>query len=619
MLQYQKVYAVYNEVEKVVKDRYSAKVTEKRAGQYYLLEKIAQGGMAEIYKGLAYDTTGIQKPVCIKKILPQISASREFIDMLVDEAKIAVQLNHGNIAQIFDLGKASDDYFIVMEFVDGQTLSKLFKRTLRLGKIFPIDLAVYIMAEVAGGLNYMHRKADEEGRPLNIIHRDISPQNIMVSYSGTVKIIDFGIAKAAVKIGNTDSGTLKGKFAYMSPEQARGDTLDNRSDIFSLGVIFYELLTGTRLFKGKNNDETLKNVKRAQVNSPSEINSEIPKILNDIVMKTLGKDRRHRFSFAAELQEDLLKFLHTHFPNFTPVQAATYVQQLFAKDIDLGKKREEVAATTPHLILDRTQTRIVPESSEEQTEAGAGGIDWRPFMLESEWPEETSASEKSEKEEESESAEDSLEEETHFPKPEMPVWKKSLSIFGFLVLLFGIALGGIKGFEVWKSRKIAVVATEIIKNQKPPEALKIPVASGSLVVTSTPEGAEIYWNDEATGFMTPHTFKKVASGTKYRLGLFLKNYRFYKTELETKPGETQHFSAQLPVDYGSLSIDSIPKGAKIFIDGQNVGRTPLTLELLNPETIMNIELQADDFLPFTREVKILAGKKETLNAQMVRR
>src|SRR3989338_5882865 len=161
-----------------------------QAGQYYLLEKIAQGGMAEIYKGLAYDLAGIKKTVCIKKILPHIAASREFIDMLVDEAKIAVKLNHGNIAQIYDLGKVGDDYFIVMEYVDGQNLSKIHKKFLRKKEKIPLPIVCMIVSEVSNGLNYMHRKTTEEGQILHIIHRDISPQNVMISYSGTAKIID---------------------------------------------------------------------------------------------------------------------------------------------------------------------------------------------------------------------------------------------------------------------------------------------------------------------------------------------------------------------------------------------------------------------------------------------
>ncbi|MBI2974705.1 MAG: serine/threonine protein kinase, partial [Deltaproteobacteria bacterium] len=209
-------------------------------GQYFLQEKIAQGGMAEIYKGIASDIHGIKKTVVIKKILPHIAANKEFVDMLVSEAKIAVQLNHGNIAQIYDLGRAGSDYFMVMEFVDGKSLSQIHKRCLKNGELIPIKYICYLISEVANGLDYMHHKADSAGKPLGIVHRDISPQNLIVSYSGNVKIIDFGIAKAAFKIDGTETGILKGKFAYMSPEQARGENIDDRSDIFSLGVILHE-------------------------------------------------------------------------------------------------------------------------------------------------------------------------------------------------------------------------------------------------------------------------------------------------------------------------------------------------------------------------------------------
>jgi serine/threonine protein kinase len=243
-------------------------ITEQPFGQYQLLEKIAQGGMAEIFRGKAKDLHGIEKPVVIKRILPQIAASPEFVEMLIDEAKIAVMLSHGNIAQIYDLGKAGDDYFIVMEYVEGQNLSKIHKKNLRLGKLIPLPIVCTIIAEVAKGLNYMHRKTDEEDRSLNIIHRDISPQNIVISYSGTVKIIDFGIAKAAVKVGQTESGILKGKFAYMSPEQALGKPLDHRTDIFSAAVLFYEMLTGDKFFNGETQFEVLNQIRTTLARLP---------------------------------------------------------------------------------------------------------------------------------------------------------------------------------------------------------------------------------------------------------------------------------------------------------------------------------------------------------------
>ena len=277
------------------------------AGQYYLMEKIAQGGMAEIFKGLSYDVHGIKKTVCIKKILPHLAADQEFIASLIDEAKLAVKLVHGNIAQTYDLGKVGDDYFMVMEYVDGRSLSQIHKRCMSKGQLIPIPYLIYFTSEILGGLEYMHRRTDEEGRPLRIVHRDISPQNIMVSYSGTVKIIDFGIAKAAVKVGSTDSGILKGKFAYMSPEQAFGETTDRRSDIFSLGIILHEMLTGRRLFKVEDSRETIRNVRRAKADPPSTFRKELPEEVDRISMCALAKDRRMRYPSASEMRKSTLR------------------------------------------------------------------------------------------------------------------------------------------------------------------------------------------------------------------------------------------------------------------------------------------------------------------------
>src|SRR3989338_3589282 len=286
-------------------------------GQYQLIEKIAQGGMAEIFLGKARDPHGIEKPVVIKRIRPHIAASPEFVEMLVDEAKIAVMLSHGNIAQIYDLGKVADDYFIVMEYVEGKTISQVMKRLRTQGKFIPVAYAASIGLEIASALDYMHRKSDDHGNPLHIVHRDISPQNVILSTAGTVKIIDFGIAKAKTKISTTDSGVLKGKFAYMSPEHAEGMKLDHRTDIFSLGIILFELLTGQRLFKGKNNVETVRNVRKSKVPPPSATRSSIPKAFDKIVAKALQRDRDKRYQSAHDMAQDLTKLLVAYYPEFS--------------------------------------------------------------------------------------------------------------------------------------------------------------------------------------------------------------------------------------------------------------------------------------------------------------
>ena len=341
--------------EKQIKDNISEVHTQ--LGQYFLQEKIAQGGMAEIFKGIASDIHGIKRNVVIKKILPQIAANKEYIDMLVSEAKIAVQLSHGNIAQIYDLGRAGNDYFMVMEFVDGKSLSQIHKRCLKNGELMPLEYLLFFISEVASGLDYMHNKTDEAGQSLGIVHRDISPQNIIISYSGTVKIIDFGIAKSAFKIDTSETGILKGKFAYMSPEQARGEAIDGRSDIFSLGIILHEMSSGRRLFKDQDNKQTIRNVRRANIEPPSKYNPDLPEEIDDIVMKALQKEPGKRYQRAADMRDDLLKLLHTGYPEFKLSDIVGFIADLFSEDIAerLEDKEDE---HTPLLIVDQTQSAI---------------------------------------------------------------------------------------------------------------------------------------------------------------------------------------------------------------------------------------------------------------------
>lgn len=301
-------------------------------GQYFLLEKIAQGGMAEIFKGLTYDFSGLKKFIVIKRILPHIAAHEEFIRMLVDEAKIAVRMSHGNIAQTYDLGKVAEDYFIVMEYVEGRTLSQLYKKSVADHRPIPIPVALYLIREICNGLDYIHRRSDEMGRHLGVVHCDISPQNVIVSEAGVVKIVDFGVAKAAFQLSERERGVLKGKFAYMSPEQTEGIAVDARSDIFSTGVVLWEILTGRRLFKKKSNRETIESVNKMTVYPPSAYRNEIPSELDEIVMQALERDPQKRFASAADFALALTKFNLKHFPEFRPIHLGEYLQECFQQE-----------------------------------------------------------------------------------------------------------------------------------------------------------------------------------------------------------------------------------------------------------------------------------------------
>ncbi len=307
-------------------------------GKYHLLERVNVGGMAEVYKGKMVGVEGFEKLLAIKRILPNIAADKDFITMFIDEAKISVQLTHSNIAQTFELGRINDTYYIALEYVPGRDLRALYEKTRKRSEVVPHELACYVMSRVAEGLDYAHRKKDAAGRELGIIHRDISPQNVLVSYEGEVKLIDFGIAKAANKMMKTQAGILKGKFGYMSPEQVRGVPLDRRSDIFAVGIVLYELLTGDRLFVGESDYSVLEKVRAAHVPRPTNIRRSIPAPLEKIVLRALAKDPDDRYQHASELVADLQRFLLSQERLFTREDLAAYVKGLFPDEFEREKR-----------------------------------------------------------------------------------------------------------------------------------------------------------------------------------------------------------------------------------------------------------------------------------------
>jgi serine/threonine protein kinase len=310
-------------------------------GKYVLLERINVGGMAEVFKAKAFGVEGFERLVAVKRILPSIAEDQEFITMFIDEAKISVQLTHAQIAQIFDLGKVGDAYFIAMEFVHGKDLRAIFDRARKRGETVPVPMACYLAMKACEGLDYAHNKKDAAGRDLHLVHRDVSPQNVLLSYDGEVKIIDFGIAKAAGKAGRTQAGILKGKFGYMSPEQVRGLPLDRRSDIFAVGIVLYELLTGERLFVGESDFSTLEKVRNVEIMPPSTYNRRIPEELEQIVLKALAKDVDDRYQTAMDLHDDLQSFMYTSGNFFSRKDLSAYMRKAFADEIAKETAREE--------------------------------------------------------------------------------------------------------------------------------------------------------------------------------------------------------------------------------------------------------------------------------------
>ncbi|HSZ83772.1 MAG TPA: protein kinase [Polyangia bacterium] len=342
-------------------------------GKYYLLERINVGGMAEVFKAKTFGVEGFERLLAVKRILPNIAEDEEFIAMFIDEAKIAVQLQHANIAQIFDLGKVEDSYFIALEYVPGKDLRSIFDRLRGRGEVMTIQQACHIIMQVCEGLDYAHNKRDAQGRELHLVHRDISPQNVLIGYDGEVKLIDFGIAKAAGKASKTQAGILKGKFGYMSPEQVRGLPIDRRSDIFSVGIVLYELLTNERLFIGESDFSTLEKVRNVEIMPPSSYNKKIPSELERIVLKVLAKDPEDRYSNAIDLHDDLQSFLHKINEFYSRKDLAAWMKKMFAVEIE-----EDQVKLEQYRQLVAPSGAVEPQSTSTMRRAAVGGAQTPP-------------------------------------------------------------------------------------------------------------------------------------------------------------------------------------------------------------------------------------------------
>ncbi|MCB9760872.1 MAG: serine/threonine protein kinase [Alphaproteobacteria bacterium] len=329
-------------------------------GKYYLVDKVAVGGMAEIFKAKTFSTAGFEKLQVIKRILSHLSDNEEFVSMFIDEAKISVSLQHANLVQIYDFGKIHENYFIAMEWVDGKDVKQILRKLAQKRKLLPEEFAVFLAHEICKGLDYAHKKTNLQGEPLGIIHRDMSPSNVLVSYSGEVKVADFGIAKAEMSQYNTKDGVLKGKFEYMSPEQARGEEVTQQSDLFSVGIILYEMLTGRRLFKSDNEIKTLEKIKSVAIRPPSALNPNIPQRLDDLVMRALTAEPADRYQDAREFQQELLEYMYPSTPPVIQRSLAMFMEQLFAEERADERDRLE-AGTVLALQLHAEQQRLEAE------------------------------------------------------------------------------------------------------------------------------------------------------------------------------------------------------------------------------------------------------------------
>ena len=345
----------------------------QRLGRYQLLRKIAVGGMAEIYLARVTGAAGFEKNVVVKRILPQLAQSDEFYQMFLDEARIAATLQHPNVVQIYDAQNVGGEHFIAMEYLDGADLLTIRRVLAERRQGLPVQHSVFIVSGVASGLHYAHERRGLDGDPLEIVHRDVTPQNIILTREGGIKLVDFGIAKATNRLTTTGFGTLKGKLAYMSPEQCRSEGVDRRSDIYSLGIILFELTTGKRLYRGMSEYEVLKQVIETDVPAPSSLLPGYPADLEEVVLRALARDRDQRYPTALAFHQDLERFARSRGVVGSSLALAEFLSPLLEeaeRQVEERMQRriaagDEPGATPPSGMLPRKPVVDAPLQSRD--------------------------------------------------------------------------------------------------------------------------------------------------------------------------------------------------------------------------------------------------------------
>ena len=314
--------------------------------RYRVIERLASGGMAEVFIAESAGIEGFKKRVAIKRVLPHLSEKKAFIAMFLDEARLSAHLSHSCVAQVFDIGVGDNAYFIVMEYVDGADLKGVIEYLRKMGKPFPMEAAVFIASKMCEGLSYAHELTNVEGEPLHVVHRDMSPPNVLITKYGEVKIVDFGLAKATSQLQKSESGIIKGKFSYLSPEAAHGKEVDARTDVFAVGIILWEMLSGRRLFYGDTDFATVKQVQQAQVPSIGQINKDVPIDLERIIARSLAREPEKRYQTARDLGRDLISFLYKNGKAVSPYDISELVRGTMSQ-------RKKGASTDRALAIDK--------------------------------------------------------------------------------------------------------------------------------------------------------------------------------------------------------------------------------------------------------------------------
>ena len=587
-------------------------------GNYILLDRINVGGMAEVFRGKQVGVEGFAKLVALKRILPNISQDPDFIEMFIDEAKLANQMAHANVVQIYDLGQVSEQYYIAMEYVSGVDLRTIWDRARRRNRLLPIAMSCYIMQRVCEGLDYAHRKKDDMGREMGLVHRDVSPQNVLISFEGECKVVDFGIAKAKNKISKTQAGILKGKFGYMSPEQVRGLELDNRSDIFACGAVLYELLVGERLFLGESDFSTLEKVRNVELVPPTQLNKNLSPQVERIVMKALQKNRDERYRYCSEIAEDLQRYLFSSNQPFARTDLQRYMKQHFKAEIDKEFDRIEryrdvsLAAVQPspaQISISAAPTMAAPlpgaavaDPAEAPTVGPTGpdqlptALQPRPITVASTLGQPAAPGNGATAPAQPAPAVDLPDVPAVPPQASLPAWAKGLII-------------GLSGLVVLT---LALVVFLVVSRGGP-------AATSSLTIKVTPSNADIVFEGEVVSSKSPFTINRLEPRS-YIVEARKKGYKPVIRPVKVSAGEAlmEEITLELDSAHATLFVRSTPPGLDIWLDGKSTGQ--VTNNTLNQLVAGDHELilKRDGDIVYRSPLVLEPGSGETVDVDITR-
>jgi serine/threonine protein kinase len=583
-------------------------------GKYFLVQKIAVGGMAEIYKAKTFGVDGFEKTVVIKKILPHWASDPDFIRMLHDEAKLSVLLNHPNIVEVFDLGSVDKENYIAMAYVEGLDLRTLMNAVQAKGMKIPPDVASFIAMQTAAGLDYAHKKTGADGAPLHIIHRDVSPHNILLSHHGEVKITDFGIAKAASKKSFTATGTLKGKFNYMSPEQVRSEPLTPQGDIFSLGLVLYEMLTGKKCFEADTEVGVIEKVKNAKINL-DEIEAVSPD-LKPVLAKALAPSPSDRYASAEQMQMDLAQVLAKLHPGFLPKDLALFIKD-YKPEIpaDAVPRTESAPGLAPVSQSAATSISYIPGFQVPPSAAKKGRSIWVwmiPLLLlffgslagaaYFAWTRviQPRLASKMSVPPPSPTLPTAV---TPAPPPPPPSVTATTTPPPAPVPV-----------ETQPSPSLQAAATQPASQPASQPSESRPMA-GSLDLKSNPPGAAIFLDNQDTGLKTPATVPQIPLSVEHTVTLKSEGFKDWEKKILLTNTAPLNLEGNLEkVMWGQAYLVSSPDGAFIFVDGQPTNlTTPATVGNLTLNQPHRIRLMKRGYFPLEAVYTPTTGEAQRLD------